>query len=200
MEAGLVVPLAPRVQFPAIGSPGCAVICTDAAREDGTGIGGYAPVRRGDDAVFYFIEERWPSDIIIALQENRISMPAGEMFTMVVAMVAFAGVLPGLSHAVCFTDSMATKAVLASGASPAPQLNEMAMWLFDRLPGVQVLSIHQPGKRNDAADGISRADLEKVLLEVRQAGWRHVRVQVPSGAWALARRLLLLPPAVPTPP
>ena len=146
---------------------------------------------------FYFIEERWPLDIITALQKNRISMPAGEMFTMVVAMVAFAGVLPGLSHAVCFTDSMATKAVLTSGASPAPQLNEMALWLFERLPGVQVLSIHQPGKRNDAADGISRSDLVKVLREVRQAGWHHVRVPVPAGAWALARRLLLLPPAVP---
>ena len=94
---------------------------------------------------------------------------------------------------------MATKAVLASGASPAPQLNALAMWLFERVPGVQILSIHQPGKRNDAADGISRAELDKVLGEVRQAGWRHVRVPVPEGAWALARRLLLLPPAVPVP-
>ena len=116
---------------------------------------------------------------------------------MVVALVAFAGVLPGLRHAVCFTDSMATKSVLTSGASPAPQLNELAMWLFGRLPGVQILAIHQPGKRNDAADGISRSDLLGVLSDVSKAGWRHVRVPVPEGAWALARRLLLLPPAVP---
>ena len=195
-----MVPLAPRVNFPAIGAPRCAVVCTDAAREDGTGIGGYAPVRRGDDKIFYFIEERWPRDIIEALQRDHISMPAGERFTMVIAIVAFADVMPGLRHAVCFTDSMATKSVLNSGASPAPQLNELALWLFERLPGVQILSIHQPGKRNDAADAISRADLEKVLSEVRQAGWRHVRVAVPEGAWALARRLLLLPPAVPPPP
>ena len=127
-------------------------------------------------------------------------MPTGEMFTMVVALVAFAEVLPGLRHAVCFTDSMATKSVLTSGASPAPQLNELAMWLFGRVPGVQILSIHQPGKRNDAADGISRADLAKVLSEVRQAGWQQVRVPIPNGAWALARRLLLLPPAVPLDP
>ena len=107
--------------------------------------------------------------------------------------------LPGLRHAVSFTDSMATKAVLTSGASPAPQLNALALWLFGRLPGVQILAIHQPGKRNDAADGISRADLHKVLSEVAEAGWRHIRVPTPDGAWALARRLLLLPPAVPSP-
>ena len=124
-------------------------------------------------------------------------MPAGEMFTMVIALVAFAEVLPGMKHAVCFTDSMATKSVVASGASPAPQLNALAMWLFDRLPGVQFLAIHQPGVRNDAADGISRNDMDRVLADVREAGWRHVRVPVPVGAWALARRLLLLPPAVP---
>ena len=155
--------------------------------------------QRGE-RIFYFIEERWPADVIEALQSDRISMPAGEMFTMVVALVAFAEVLPGLRHAVCFTDSMATKAVLTSGASPAPQLNEMALWLFGRLPGVQILSIHQPGKRNDAADAISRADLAKVLSEVGEAGWRHVRVPIPGDAWALARRLLRLPPAVPAPP
>ena len=151
----------------------------------------------GGELIFYFIEERWPSDIILALQQDRISMPAGEMFTMVVALVAFASVLPGLRHAVCFTDSMATKSVLTSGASPAPQLNELAMWLFSRLPGVQILAIHQPGVRNDAADGISRSDLAKVLREVRQAGWRPERVPVPPGAWELARSLLSLPPAVP---
>ena len=149
------------------------------------------------ELIFYYVEARWPDDVIAALQQDRISMPAGEMFTMVVALVAFADVLPGLKHAVCFTDSMATKAVIASGASPAPQLNALAMWLFDRLPGVQFLAIHQPGVRNDAADGISRSDMDRVLGEAREAGWRHVRVPVPVGAWALARRLLLLPPAVP---
>ena len=157
-------------------------------------------MRMGDELIFYFIEERWPSDVILALQQDRISMPAGEMFTMVVALVAFATVLPGLKHAVCFTDSMATKAVLNSGASPAPQLNELAMWLFGRMPGVQFLSIHQPGVRNDAADGISRSDMARVLAEVKEAGWRHVRVPTPVGAWALARRLLRLPPAVPLEP
>ena len=74
------------------------------------------------------------------------------------------------------------------------------MWLFGRLPGVQFLSIHQPGVRNDAADGISRSDMDRVLAEVRDAGWAQVRVPVPVGAWALARRLLLLPPAVPLDP
>ena len=58
LESGLVVPLAPRLAFPAIGAPHCAVVCTDAARENGTGIGGYAPVRRGDVKTFFFIEDR----------------------------------------------------------------------------------------------------------------------------------------------
>ena len=72
-------------------------------------------------------------------------MPAGEMFTMVVALVAFAEVLPGLRHAVSFTDSMATKAVLTSGASPAPQLNALALWLLGACPGCRYWLSTNPG-------------------------------------------------------
>ena len=88
LTEGLLVPLAPRAHFPTPGAPGCAVVCTDAAREAGTGLGGYAPVEVGGELVFFYIEARWPEHIILALQENRISMPAGELFTMVVAIVA----------------------------------------------------------------------------------------------------------------
>ena len=173
------------------------MVCTDAAREAGTGLGGYAPVEVGGELVFFYIEARWPEHIILALQENRISMPAGELFTMVIAIVAITVALEGVAHVVGFTDSDATRAAVTSGASPAPQLNHMVMWLQRRAPATQFLAIHQPGKRNDAADGISRSRRREVLEEVRAVGWRTQRMPIPSGAWELADQLLLLPPAVP---
>ena len=109
------------------------------------------------ELVFFYVEARWPAHIILALQENRISMPAGELFTMVVAIVAITAELEGVAHVVGFTDSDATRAAITSGASPAPQLNHMVMWLQRMAPSAQYLAIHQPGKRNDAADGISRS-------------------------------------------
>ena len=197
LTEGLVVPLAPRHHFPTPGAPGCVVVCTDAAREAGTGLGGYAPVEVGGELIFYYVEARWPSDILLALQENRISMPAGELFTMVVTIAAVAEELEGVSHVIGFTDSDATRAAVTSGASPAPQLNCMVMWLQRAVASAQFLAIHQPGKRNDAADGISRSNRRGVLGEVRSVGWRTRRLPLPRGAWELAHRLLALPPAVP---
>ena len=192
------MPLAPRAHFPTPGAPGCAVVCTDAAREAGTGLGGYAPVEVGGELVFYYIEARWPEHIILALQENIISMPAGELFTMVVAIVAVTQALEGVAHVVGFTDSDATRAAITSRASPAPQLNHMVMWLQRMAPGAQFLAIHQPGIRNDAADGISRSRRREVLDEVRAVGWRTQHLPILSGARELADQLLLLPPTVPT--
>ena len=173
------------------------MVCTDAAREAGTGLGGYAPVEVGDELVFYYVEARWPAHILLALQENRISMPAGELFTMVVTIAAITQELEDVAHVIGFTDSDATRAAITSGASPAPQLNCMVMWLQRAAASTQFLAIHQPGKRNDAADGIIRSRRREVLGEVRSVGWRTRRLPLPRGAWELADLLLDLPPAVP---
>ena len=170
---------------------------TDAAREAGTGLGGYAPVELQGELVFFYVEARWPEHILTALQENKTSMPAGELFTMVVTIVAVVEALDSVAHVVGFTDSDETRAAVTSGASPAPQLNHMVMWLQREAPSTQFLAIHQPGKRNDAADGISRSRRREVLEEVREVGWRTRRLPLPRGSWELADQLLSLPPAVP---
>jgi hypothetical protein len=195
--AGLVVPLAPRLVFPSIGEAGCLVVCTDAAREEGAGFGGYAPVEVGGVLTFYYVEARWPEDILLALQGNRISMPAGEMLGMAAMVVACLAELEAVHHVVTFTDSDATRATMNSGASPAPQLNAIVQWMLAWADDVQFLAIHQKGARNEAADGISRDAASKVLEEVKSVGWRVQRLELPEGFWELCRSLLWLPPAVP---
>jgi hypothetical protein len=174
-------------------------VCTDAAREDGSGLGGYAPVEFEGRLTFYYIEARWPADVLAALQANAISMPAGELLTMAAMVVACVTELCAVSHMVAFTDSDATRATINSGASPAPQLNAVVQWMLMWTEDVQFLAIHQRGARNDAADGISRSAASKVLEEVRGVGWRTQRLDIPEGFWELCRRLLELPPAVPDP-
>lgn len=49
LARGISVPLAPRCSFPAIGDRGCAFLFTDAAREDGSRLGGFTVVQGADD-------------------------------------------------------------------------------------------------------------------------------------------------------
>jgi len=58
------VPLATPARFPEPGEPGCAVLFTDAAREDGTGGGAFLAVaRQGDTPLFFWCGFEWPDDI-----------------------------------------------------------------------------------------------------------------------------------------
>lgn len=183
---GVSTPLAPRQQFPNIGNPGCVVIGTDAAREQGTGFGGFAPVRTAAGISFEFIEARWPQALLSALQNNTWSMPAGELFGVVCTMVAIHQRYPETSHIIVFTDSDAARAAVNSAASPSPQLNILIRWACDMLPKVQFHAFHQPGARNMAADRISRSGLAEVLQEVSNAGFPASRMPVPPQAWAIA--------------
>ena len=116
------------------------------------------------------------------------------MAAMVVAMLQR---LEDVRHVVAFTDSDATRATIHSGASPAPQLNAVVQWMLTFADDTQFLAVHQPGKRNDAADGISREAASKVLEEVQAVGWRVERLPLPEGLWDVCEHLLELPPAVP---
>lgn len=78
------MPLAPKpkLTFPQIGESGCACVFTDAAREAGTGFGGFMIVEEGPSGspVFLFIEQRWSEASLRKLRRDEWSMPAGEMF------------------------------------------------------------------------------------------------------------------------
>ena len=189
LEDGVSVPLAPRLTFPTLDEPGSAFIFTDAAREDGTGFGGFTLVREaGHDApLFLYIEQRWEDDALRALQSNSFSMPAGEAYGAVMLLDAVAHRLRGVSHIQAFTDSDATARALTTGSSGSPQLDFLVRWLFARHPGVQFLGIHQAGVRNSASDGLSRRALLDVLHEVTEAGAVIERLVTPDGDGTVLR-------------
>jgi hypothetical protein len=147
LSSGVSVPLAPRLSFPAVDDPGCAFVFTDAAREQGTGHGGFSVVQRAGarQAELIYLEQRWPPDVLRALQANEMSMPAGEAYGAVVLADAMLAELAGATHMVIFTDSEATEAAINSNNSSSPQMDVLVRWLLDRWPRVQFLAVWQKG-------------------------------------------------------
>ena len=169
LEAQISVPLAPQLTFPALGEQGVGFMFTDAAREEGTGHGAFTMIKAADRLVFVCIDPRWPQDVLHALQTNVLSMPAGEGIGAVVFADVMARVLPGLTHLYIFTDSTAVVAAINSNNSESPQMNMIVRWLFDRQPNLQLIAIHQPGKRNNSADGLSRSESQRVEREAAES-------------------------------
>ena len=192
LERGVCVPLAPRLEFPELGSEGCAYFFTDAARENGTGYGGHTMVEVGSRLFFIFHEARWAAGPLLALQANSFSMPAGECFGAVLFADALVRALGNVTHLICFTDSDATAKAFTAAGSGAPQLNYLVEWLLARHPGLQLLGVHQPGVRNVAADRLSRTaeGRQSVLEEAAAAGAELVELQHSAADAAEAQRLL----------
>jgi hypothetical protein len=185
LEKGVTVPLCPRAHFPDFDEPGCAFLFTDAAREAGTGHGAFSVVQWTESSAsgeLLFVEHRWSSSTLAALQANTLSMPAGEGFGAVVAADALLTALGGVTHLVVFTDSAATEAAINSANSPSPQMNVLVQWLMERWPLVQFMAVWQKGERNDVADRISRDRLAAVLAEAEAAGLAVRRLPVAADA------------------
>ena len=142
---------------------------------------------------FIYLDTRWHSDVQQALSEDRLSMPAGEGIGAVVFADILAATLPELQYLIVFTDSTAVVAALQTGNSPSPQLNFIVRWLFERRPRLQVLALHQPGKRNDGADRLSRAGSAAVLAEATAIGARICHVGRAAITDALAREAMRMP-------
>ncbi|KAL3895180.1 MAG: hypothetical protein SGPRY_013583 [Prymnesium sp.] len=177
-ESGVSVPLAPRLVFPAMSERGSAFAFTDAAREDGTGYGGFSVVRWSSGrGAFLYLAERWDPEPLRRLQADSMSMPAGEAYGAVMLLDAVLHHLGGVSHMKCYTDSDATAKALTSSNSGAPQLNTLVRWLVDRHPHTQFLGVHQPGVRNSASDRLSRGRAGSVLAEARAAGLEPLRLR-----------------------
>ena len=170
---------------------------TDAARGSGTGHGAFSFIRSAtDDAVppvCLHLEKQWEAHVQRALIENRFSMPAGECFGAVIFADTLLQTTPGVTHMVVFTDSVATVQALTTGSSSAPQINYLVQWLQTRHPHVQWLGIHQPGKRNCAADGLSRDGTDSVLAEVSAAGAVVVQLAAMPAAWSALEYAMTLP-------
>lgn len=178
LMGGVSVPLAPRLVFPQVGEAGCLFVFTDAAREDGTGFGGFTIVieESSSQPTFMYVEQRWSSESLRRLQRDEWSMPAGEMFGAAMIMSAVTQRLSGVSHIVCFSDSVSTVNAVTTGSSAAPQLNTTIRRLQSRLPQIQMLGIHQPGVRNGVSDKLSRGKLAEVLVSIEASAVRAERL------------------------
>lgn len=175
-ESGFSVPLAPRRTFPEPGEPGCAFLFSDAARETGTGYGGFSFVvkcdeeGRGRKPTMLYMAELWDQHTRHDLQTNRLSMPAGETIGVIVLIDALARQLEGLTHLVAFTDSSSAAAALNTANSPSPQIDYLVRWLADHHPGLQLMAIHIPGVSNKMSDDLSRDKWRKTVASVAASG------------------------------
>lgn len=189
LEAGVAVPLAPRLVFPQVGEEGCLFVFTDAARESGTGFGGFTVVEEGPsrEAKFLFVEQRWGGDTLRRLQKDEWSMPAGEMFGAAMIVAAAVRRLKGVTHVVCFSDSVSTAKAVTSGSSAAPQLNVIVRQLHSWARKTQMIGVHQPGVRNGVSDKLSRGRLLEVLASLRASKVQPERLPLVEG-WATLMR------------
>ena len=194
IDKGISVPLAPRRGFPGVGEAGCAFLFTDAARETGSGYGGFTIVRESgsESPRFLYMAELWDPAALQLLRSDVLSMPAGECYGAVVLADAVARRLNGLSHLWCFTDSVATRSAITTGCSGAPQLDRLVTWLFLRHANVQFLAVHVPGVRNVTADGLSRGREGAVLAEAARAGLCSERLRPVAEAELVLRQVSLL--------
>ena len=191
LEEGLSVPLAPRMAFPRLGEPGVVAIWSDAAGERGTGIGAYAPVRlRGEGHPrLLYVEARWPDWAQRAFEANTLSMPAGEMAGTAAMVLAVRQRLEGVACVYAFTDCEPSQLAINSNASGSPQLHFVLQQMLTELGAAQILAIHQPGKRNWGADGLSRdgnggATVAEVLRQAMAAGMVVEKLPFPETIWA----------------
>ena len=187
LEQGLSVPLMPEATFPRLGERGVAAVFSDAASEQGTGIGAYAPVwlQGRERPLLLYIEHRWPGWAQRALEAGNLSMPAGELSGSAAIALAVRLRLPGLAYLHVHTDCEPGRVAMNSGASSSPQMNFILDWFLGELGDTQLLAWHQPGKRNWAADGLSRdgnggATAAEVLSAAQAAGFDVERLALPD--------------------
>lgn len=193
LSQGVSTPLAPAKHFPALGGAHTAFIFTDAAREDGTGFGGFTWWQRGAASEFWYMAEQWDAAMLSDLQQNRVSMPAGEALGAVVLLDAVLERAVEVRYMFCFTDSDATAKAITAAGSGAPQLNWLMQWLMRKHRGVQFLGVHQRGLRNVASDSLSRGRVHEVLQEVQQTGAEIVQLTPSTGFRGVTNAIRTLP-------
>jgi len=199
LDRGLRVPLAAQKSFPALTQPGVVACFSDAAREDGTGLAGWAVVDTAERTrpTFFYLEARWPTGLLHALQADSLSMPAGEMVGIAAIALAVMKRLGGVTDVYSFTDASAAQAAINSGSSGSRQLHALLVWLFDRAGDTQFLALHQQGKRNWAADALSRdghggSTIREVLQAAEAADLEIERLDLPDGLWDAAKHAATL--------
>ena len=170
------------------------------SQTQGTGHGAFTFIASEEgELLFIYIDPRWPEEILKHLRSDILSMPAGESIGAVVFADYLAETLVGLTHLVIFSDCVALVAAIQSSSSESPQLNFIVNWLFQRHPQVQFMALHQPGKRNAAADGLSRSSSASVIAEAQAAGARAIQLEQQQHAIDLMFAAADMPQRAPPP-
>jgi hypothetical protein len=165
---GVSAPCAANEIFPEVGQPGVMLMCTDAAREVGTGMGGWAIMHTSEKrSIFFYMSERWSQYTLLRLQANQLSMPAGEALAAVAFADELLETLDDITHLRMLTDSMAVRELINSNNSHSPQLNAIGRWLFELHPKIQFCCEHIKGSHNVMADDLSRGRADRVISEAR---------------------------------
>jgi len=195
VAADLSVPLAPRLVFPPAGEAGVVLCFQDAARERGTGFGGFAPFTRPGtvEKQLLVCAQMWPEDLREALYTNRLSMPAGELFAFVCLVATICHHVAGVTHAISFSDASAAVAAINSERSGSPQMQALLSWFYELCPELQSLAVWIEGKDNERADDLSRGRGEAVVREAREGGWEPHALPPPPGAFEVLRAIAALP-------
>lgn len=194
--SGFSIPLAYKRCFPLPGEPGCACMFSDAARENNTGYGGFSFISfiQPDGSIkpiMIFMTELWGPHILMKLQQNEISMAAGEAFGVIAFMHALCDMLSGSTDLIMFSYSSATVQMLNSGNSSSPQMDFILQWFTRRRPNLLfMMSIHIPGINNRTSDALSRSNGSRFLDEASFSGCALRRLRTAHECCRMAYEML----------
>ena len=182
LQKGVFTPLMPCIAFPHTTERGCCTLYSDAARELGTGRGGFSPVhfKEKQKPTFLYTSQTWPEDIRQDLIDNVISMPAGELFGLVVITLTVIKRLENASHMILYTDSDAAAIAINRNSSSSKQMDFLLQKLQQELGTIQLLAVHIPGVRNGVSDDLSRNGTQKAKAEATKAGFEIEELPVPE--------------------
>ena len=122
---------------------------------------------------------------------TRTGCPCRPAFVCLVATIYHH--VPGVTHAISFSDAAAAVAAINAETSGSPQMHALLAWFYELCPGLQSLAVWIEGRFNTRADSLSRGAGEAVVREVSERGWEPHALPPPPGAFDVLRRIAALP-------
>jgi hypothetical protein len=195
LQANEGVALAPELVFPARDEPGMDTVTSDASGVDG--VGGYVFEAGASNAV-WLVSEKWPSDILEALQEAArvggarpglpsLSMPAAELFGAVAVAAAVAAERGEAPTAVTAVGDCDPAVGALNAASSGNAQMRVLLRAARALTGLW-LAVSVPREANVDADRLSHpARYDEVAADAAAAQLVVRRARITAGSWETLR-------------